>query len=190
MKIIQIRGCNGTGKTTAVREFVNKNNLKIKEITINNLLTHISVSDDNKIVVLGRYDKKSGGCDLYKSNDHVFNTMIWVITNIKPRLVIYEGVIYSTIYKFSVRVAEMAKKYGYKYMSIQLRTAPSTILDRIYKRNGGKKINEKLVFNKIKMVNSAQNKLHLDGYETKTIDTTNIDLNNMYRILEEQKNGR
>lgn len=60
-RIIQIRGANATGKTTIVRQFIDRHDLKMAWKDINGVKTPFYVSDDKKIVILGRYDRKTGG---------------------------------------------------------------------------------------------------------------------------------
>lgn len=184
MKIIQIRGSNGAGKTTIVRQFCERNGLKIKSLNINNRETFISTNDEGSIVVLGRYDKKTGGCDLYANTDHVLSTIMWVIINMKPRLIVFEGMIYSLSFKFATKVANFVKQYNYEYLALSLYTEPDVVLERIYLRNGGKKINEKLVLDKIKSVSKSHTRLVDNGYNSKLIDTTKTDKNEMYKIIE------
>lgn len=190
MKVIQIRGSNGAGKTTIVRQFVQRNNLEIKKISIKGKETYISTNKDGSIVVLGRYDKKTGGCDLYENTEHVLNTMMWAIINLRPKLIVFEGMIYSLSYKFASKVSDLVKKYNYQYLAISLYTNPEVIFERIYKRNGGKAIKENLIFEKIKAVRSSHNKLITNGYNSKIIDTTNINENEMYKVLEGEINER
>lgn len=190
MKVIQIRGSNGAGKTTIVRQFVQRNNLEMKKISIKGRETYISTNENGSIVVLGRYDKKTGGCDLYADTDHVINTIMWAIINLKPKLIVFEGMIYSLYYAFAKKVSDFVKKYSYQYLAISLYTNPEVVLERIYRRNGGRAIKERLIFEKIKAVRSSHNKLISNGYKSKIIDTTNIKENEMYKVLEGEINER
>ena len=188
MKVIQIRGSNGAGKTTIAREVVKRNNLEIQSINVNGRETFISTNKDHSIVVLGRYDKKTGGCDLYANTEHVKSTIMWVIVNLKPRLIIFEGMIYSLSYKFASEMSNFVKKYNYDYVALSLYTDPEVVLERIYKRNGGKSINEQLVLDKIKFVSNSHIKLVNNGYNSKMINTTNIKLEDMYKVIEGEFN--
>lgn len=188
MKIIQIRGSNGAGKTTIVRQFVQRNNLEIKSVSVKGKETFISTNKEGSIVVLGRYDKKTGGCDLYESTDHVLNTIMWAMVNLKPKIIVFEGMIYSLSYRFATKVSDFVKKYNYKYVALSLYTEPNVVLDRIYKRNGGKQIKENLILDKIKTVQVSHNKLINNGYNSKIIDTTNIKEDEMYKVIEGEIN--
>jgi len=184
MKVIQIRGSNGAGKTTIVRQFVQKNNLQIKEINVKGKQTYISIDESGRLVALGRYDKKTGGCDLYDNTEHVLNTIIWVITNIKPKIILFEGMIYSLSFAFAKKVSDLVQEYNYKYLSISLYTNFDVVLARIYKRNGGKEIKENLILDKINSIIKSHKKLKESGYNARMIDTSEINEEDMYKIIE------
>lgn len=186
MKLIQIRGCNASGKTTTVRQFIQKNNLEIKEINVKGKNTIITTNKDNSIVVLGRYDKKTGGCDLFSNKDHVFNTIIWIIFNLKPKIIIFEGLIYGLTYKFASEVSDYAKKYNYNYTGLCLYANEEIVLKRLYKRNGGKPIKEQNIFAKTKSMIASYKKLLSNGYNVKMIDTSTLNEENMYKIIEDE----
>lgn len=190
MKLIQIRGNNASGKTTTVRQFIQRNNFEIKEISIKGKKTFITTNEDNSIVVLGRYDKKTGGCDLFDNKEHVFNTIIWVIVNLRPQTIIFEGMIYSFTYKFASILSDYVRKYNYKYVGICLYIPVELSLERLYKRNGGKQINEKMLCEKAKAMLGAYKKLYEKGYNVKILDTGKIKEEVMYQILENELNER
>lgn len=190
MKLIQIRGCNASGKTTTVRQFIQRNNFEIKEINIKGKKTFITTNNDNSIVVLGRYDKKTGGCDLFDNKEHVFNTIIWIIMNLRPQIIIFEGLIYSFTYKFASVLSDYVRNYKYKYVGICLYISPELSLTRLYKRNGGKPVKENLIYAKTKAMMGAYKKLFDNGYNVKMIDTGKINENEMYKILEDCINER
>ena len=190
MKVIQIRGSNGAGKTTTVRQFVQKNNLEIEEILIKGKKTYITTNKEHSIVVLGRYDKKTGGCDLFDDNEHVFNTIVWAIINLRPQLIIFEGLIYSFTFKFASKISDFVRKYNYKYTGISLFLEPELALERIYKRNGGKQIKEQLIFDKTKAMVISHKKLAESGYNVKMVNTGEIKEEDMYKILENELNEK
>ena len=190
MKLIQIRGCNAAGKTTTVRQFIEKNNFRSEEILIKGIRTYITINKDNSIVILGRYDKKTGGCDLFKNKEHVLHTIIWLIVNIRPKTIIFEGLIYGLSYKFASELSDYVRNYNYEYIGICLYIRPDIAIDRLYNRNGGKKINEQYIFNKTKAAMSAFKKLKCNGYKVKLVDTSDISQGNMFKILEDCINER
>lgn len=190
MKLIQIRGCNASGKTTTVRQFIEKNNFESIEVNIKGKKTYLTINQDKSIVILGRYDKKTGGCDLFDNKEHVFNTIMWIIFNLKPKVIIFEGLIYGLTYKFASELSNFVSKYNYQYKGICLYANEDTVLERLYKRNGGKSIKEINIFKKTKTMISSYKKLLANGYNVKMIDTSNINENEMFKILEDCINER
>ena len=186
MKIIQIRGSNGSGKTTTVKQFVERNNLHIEEIFIKGKKTFITTNDKHSIVVLGRYDKNIGGCDLFDNKEHVFNTILYVVTTFRPEIIIFEGLIYSFTYKFASNLSDYMKNYKYSYQGICLYIPIEVALERIYIRNGGKPIKEDYIITKTKTLISSYRKLLSNGYNVKMVDTSKIEKENMYKILENE----
>lgn len=186
MKLIQIRGCNASGKTTSVRQFIQRNNLQIKQVCVKGKNTYITTNEDNSIVVLGRYDKKTGGCDLFANKDHVFNTIVWIIFNLRPKVIIFEGLIYGLTYKFASQVSDYVKKYNYEYSGLCLYANEEIVLQRLYKRNGGKAIKEINIFKKTKTMISSYKKLLSCGYKVKMIDTSTLKEEYMYKIIEDE----
>ena len=190
MKLIQIRGNNASGKTTTVRQFIQRNNFEIKEISIKGKKTFITTNKDNSIVVLGRYDKKTGGCDLFDNKEHVFNTIVWAMVNLRPQTIIFEGMIYSFTYKFASILSDYVRNYNYKYVGICLYIPLELSLERLYKRNGGKQINESMLRDKAKAMLGSYKKLHDNGYNVKLLNTGQMKEENMYKILEDELNER
>ena len=188
MKVVQIRGNNASGKTTSVRQFVQRNNLELEEIEVNGIKTNISVGKN--VVVLGRYDKKTGGCDLFQNKEHVLSTIVWVIKNIKPETIIFEGLIYSFTYRFASVVSNTAKRYGYNYQAVCLYCPFDITMGRLYKRNGGNPVNEETIKLKTKAMLASYNKLLANGYAVKLLDTSNMDADKMFTIVEGAINER
>lgn len=186
MKIIQIRGCNASGKTTSVKQFIQRNNLETMEVSVKGKSTYLTTNKDKSIVVLGRYDKKTGGCDLFANKDHVFNTIEWVIFSLRPKTIIFEGLIYGLTYRFASQVSDYAKKYNYEYSGICLYVDEKIAIERLYKRNGGKPIKEQNIFAKTKSTISSYKKLLANGYKVKMIDTSTIKEEEMYKIIEDE----
>lgn len=185
MKVIQIRGVNASGKTTAVRLFIEKNKMKPKIINVGGKPTPIVVNDDESIVVIGPYSEKTGGCDRFSSKKYINETILTVIKAMNPETIIWECFIHSTTFNMGREQAEMLKNYGYEYKTILLDIDPKTALKRLYLRNGGSKINEENLYNKVQMCQRALKKFEASGIETKTVDTTRMARQDMWKIIDE-----
>lgn len=188
MKLIQIRGSNGSGKTTMMKQFVEKHNLEIKNIDVGGIPTDISTNQDMSIIVLGKYNKKTGGCDLYKNKEHISKTIYQVVKDYRPKILLFEGLIYGLTYKFAKTLADTMKKYGYDYKGICLYLEPELAIKRVLLRNGGKSINHQAIYDKTKSFLASYEKLKKDNYNVKMINTGNVNIENMVDILEREIN--
>ena len=64
MKVIQLRGTNATGKTTAIRQFIEKGEFEIGTINVQGLTIEFHEEKKRGIIILGRYDlSTTGGID-------------------------------------------------------------------------------------------------------------------------------
>lgn len=177
--ILNVRGCNASGKTTTVREFINSFESPRIETLEGNTITVCS----EDVVALGRYDRKNGGCDGYKGRDHVINAIESVIRVKRPRVVIYEGMIYSKTYKMAVDVRDKFARYGYPLRIIYLRRSYESILDLLEERNGGSDYNPLNIYRTYESVQKAYEKLKADGFDIRKINVEKYKLDDMKIII-------
>ena len=185
MQIIQIRGGNACGKTTTVRQFAEQYKLKILEIEVSGIKTDISTNNKD-IVVLGRYDKLNGGCDLFKNKKHVINTLIYIIKTIKPKIIIFEGILYGITFQMSYEINKIAKMYGYKYTGITLYRSKENGMKLLIQRNSGANFNEEHFLQKYKSAFVSHQKLVESGVDMRLINTDKILEDEMYKIIEKE----
>ena len=184
-KIIQLRGSNAVGKTTAVKEFVKAHKMIITTVDINGTTTHITHDIKKEIIVLGRYDVLNGGCDRFKNKRHVIETIVFLIKEYKPKVIIFEGFIYGKTFKMACDIEKLSKIYGYQYIPITLYRSPQKALELLYSRNGKEKINEKTFYECYKSNLSSFKKIKAVGISIKLYNTDNIQKNHMKEIIEE-----
>ncbi len=105
--IVNIRGTNGSGKTTAVTRYMETigvdEELKERGRTWAYLL-------QNGVFVLGRYTAACGGCDTIKTFAEV-KAAITELANHGP--ILFEGVLWSTCFKPSVELAQSLRKHHF-----------------------------------------------------------------------------
>lgn len=178
--IINVRGSNASGKTTVVREFIKSygDDAEIEQIN-GNIVTRCG----KDAYALGRYDKKNGGCDGYKGRDHVFAALDSVIIEKQPRIIIYEGLIYSKTVKMALDVAQTFARYGYRYKGIYLRCRFAEVIRRLEERNGGRKYNILSVKNTYDSCLSAYKSIKAKGLDIVRIDTDGYSFEDMKHIL-------
>lgn len=174
MKIINIRGCNGSGKTTLLRELVGDN---LAYSTLVGVTDHkpipCTVLPEKRIGIIGDYTKgtwgsTTAGCDRIKTQaavKEVIERLLIQETNL-IHTVLFEGVVISTIYQ---PWYEWAETYGGMTWAF-LNTPPELCLKRIQERNGGKPINEKLVLDKVRSIDSCRSKALRDNLVVHDLD--------------------
>lgn len=187
MIVVQLRGCNASGKSTIVRQFVERNLLTIQTIDVKGEKIQITTNKDYSIVVLGRYDKEIGGCDLFKKGTkQVYGTIVHCIKNWQPKIIVYEGVILSTLTTFTRTVYNTVKAYGYKFVSLYLHRKFDNIIKLLEKRNGGASYNINNIISKYKGCFSSYKSCKKRGLPVKKIDVDGIKFEDMYKVLEDE----
>ena len=87
---------------------------------------------------------------------------------------------------FAYNLNNYIKKYNYKYTGITLNANFDFALNRLNKRNGGKDINIEAFYNTWYSVLNSHKKLKQKGLDMQLVDVTNIELNDMVKILERE----
>ncbi len=169
MTIFNIRGTNGSGKTTIVRKLIEECKTPIVKRDCYNPEGK-KVGEWSKIgwnAVIGKYSTTCGGCDTIKTQADAKRLI--TIAASASKNVIFEGILISTIYQpwsdFAHEVGGMTWLY--------LDTPLETCLANIYKRNGGKKINEELVINKYASIKRTAAKAAQDGHKVVVLNYEN-----------------
>ena len=188
MKVIQLRGTNATGKTTAMRQFISRGGFVIESIIISKKLIEYHYNPDRKIIVLGRYDKAvSGGIDGHITDKNLLrDTIMRLMKTVKPEVLLFEGIVYGVTFQFAYELARALKTIGVEYRGICLIPPLEVVFDRLAGRNGDKPVNYMSVQNKWFTTSRAYQKLKKNGLKVKAIDTTNIPYDQMYRIIEDE----
>ena len=184
MKIIQIRGCHGVGKSTAVRQFIEKHGLKETAVEVGGKKVPIQVSEEKDIVVLGRYNIQCGGCDLFHDKEQVLSTIKKAIEVYRPEIIIFEGVMYGATKSFSMVAEKFAKKNGYAFVMIYLHDDFEKICRRIQLRNGGKDWNLQNTYSKFRGSAMSTDYLIKNGYDVRSFKTSEIEQAEMYKVIE------
>lgn len=190
MRIIQIRGNNGTGKTTIVREYINKHKYEIVSVRVGKRNIECHAFDNT--VVIGRYDKNvCGGCDAaIKTADELKETISIICKQLKPETLIFEGVMYGKSVGFTWDVYRFAKAKKADFLAICLEPPFDTTLERIYGRNGGKDINVKSLESGWKGSIRSNAKLRAMKVPIITYDTSKMSIEEMGKVIEDAINTK
>ena len=179
--ILNIRGCNASGKTTAVREYIKT----FKDSQIININGHVFTRCSDTIFALGRYDKKNGGCDGYKGGNYVIEAISTIIEKERPKLIIYEGMLYSKTFKFAYSVDLLFKERGYRYKGVYLYRPFPDIIKLLEARNNGANYDISHILNTHKANETSYKKLKDAGIDITKVDAGKIPLEEMKNIIKQ-----
>lgn len=188
MKVIQLRGTNATGKTSTIRQFIDKGDFVVKSINMGARDIDYHWDERRKICVVGRYDQAmSGGIDGYITNkDFLRDVIVRIVKSIKPEVLLFEGIVYGVTFKFAYELQRLLNRWGVEYIGICLNPPLNVVFDRLAIRNGDKPVDYMSVQNKWFTANRAYEKLKRSGVNVKTVDTSNIPKELMYKIIEDE----
>ena len=184
MKIIQVRGPNGSGKTTIIRNFIQKHGFEPVSVFVNG--SEVECSRVGDAIIIGRYDRNEcGGCDAaVNSAEQLKNAIAKIARTLKPRYLIFEGFIYGVSFNFTYQIFLYSKKIGADFVAICLEPPFEIALARIYSRNGGKEINIDSRERNYKVAMRSNLKLASANVNVVRIDTSEIEPEKMASIIE------
>jgi hypothetical protein len=164
--IINLRGANGSGKSTAVRSLIDPG-AELRQIT-DTVPGYVSEAG---ICVLGKYTTDCGGMDTVKTQVAA-RAAVWEAADRYP-VVVFEGILISTIYGPWLTLSqELSLEHGEGIRWMYLDTPFDVCLDRVLDRNGYKPFDVELLRNKIKSIESTRLKAIADGETVQTLDYT------------------
>lgn len=159
--IINLRGTNGSGKSTVAFALMGK---RPQEVELAEYQTPAGkwkqvpgyLVKELDLIIVGPYRTACGGCDGIKTQDLICEAVENAFA--EANNVLFEGVIVSTLFS---RYHALARKLGSKspqgrFCWAYLDTPLETCLARIQERNGGKEINEGLVASKVRAIESTR----------------------------------
>jgi len=173
-KLIQICGINGTGKTTLMRRIISDQR-DIRKVQIEACGKGYEAFTNGSVCVLGRYGACAcAGIDGYIRDKDELKALINNALKLKTApVILFESVIYGLTFRFRKGVADASRENGYEYQAVQLIAPVEMLEQRIYERNGGKRVNMEMIYTKQKnMVNGGKH-LRQTGEKVLTIDTSN-----------------
>lgn len=95
-KLFVIYGCNGSGKSSLVKNLLLSDGENLQELSNN--FGKYTISENKKYVAVGKYGIKCGGADSLKSANNYFNMIDFLIQNYPKSVVLLEGVLLTTIF--------------------------------------------------------------------------------------------
>jgi thymidylate kinase len=185
VKIVQIKGANGSGKTTIVKQLISCSN-DVNLLTVPKTdKVFATAMDDIGWVAVGKYpeDSKMGGCDNFKTIDETKRAIRLAMKYRPESWIVFEGMMISTIKStFYDMLLGVEKAYKYKIhpLFVILEATPQGCLNRLSAR-GTRRANLKVanVENKCNLVIR-----HAKTYEPQYVrwmDVESISLERMVR---------
>lgn len=155
--IINIRGCNGSGKTHAARSLLDAPPRWVGG------KGPYGFTVGERVALVGPYEAgKCGGCDRIKTFEDMRNAIMEA--EAQWPIVIFEGVILSTVFG---SWADFCKAHPFVWAFLD--TPLSVCLARIQARNGNQPIKEGLVRDKLESILRVKYKAKQAGYRVETI---------------------
>ncbi len=178
--ILNVRGCNASGKTTSVREFIKLHPEAAVETIDGNTYTRCTEA----IYALGRYDRKNGGCDSFDGREHVIQAIKSCIMKRQPQVIIYEGMLYSKTFKMARDIDSIFRVYGYRYKGIYLHRSFASVIKLLEERNNGADYNIANIHGTFRANESTYRKILKAGLDIAKIEVEHVPLSEMGRIIQ------
>lgn len=175
--LLNIRGCNGAGKSTIPMSMLDDPNLFLLTWYYNNKeIPFATVFPSYNCVAMGTYMNKTGGLDTYRTNAMTRQSLelLWN----SPYNILMEGVIASTIkstYSKLFRDFTERKDLLKREIIIASLVPPVEVcLERVQKRNGGKPVKTEQIVSKWNTVNRNVEYFKDEGFTSLRLDNSKI----------------
>ena len=186
MLIINIRGCNGAGKSTIPMSMMELDpEFEVVKLGVSKTgkpcAPALTVFHKLKWVALGTYFNKTGGMDTYGTNAETRQALEYALEHYPDYDIVMEGVIASTIKSTYAELFTELEERGHQVLIMAFIPPLEVCLERIQGRNGGKAINEDLVASKWRSVNSGVEYFKNAGLTCLRIDTSKCSKESMLK---------
>lgn len=186
--LVNIRGCNGAGKSTIPMSMMDDPKMYVHEIrgSDGKRMSAITVFPTYGWVALGTYFNKTGGMDTMRDNWTTRMTLYAALDGFPEYNVLMEGIMASTIRSTYIDLFhEVQEYYGddLTIMIISLLPPVEVAISRVYSRNGGKPINEEAVRGKWETVARNVAAFGEAGFTSITLNTAKIPKERMLRVF-------
>lgn len=171
--IVNIRGTNGSGKSTVPLQMYATDDSKYtescgKEYTL-------TVFPKYKFIALGSYHNKTGGLDGIGSTAAI-KAALEAAKELSNKLgyhILMEGILASTVKSTYLTMFQQAQDEGFTPIVLIYTTPPDVCIQRVYARNGGKPIKEGLVMDKYDTIMRQFDYFNENGVVAKKVNNTN-----------------
>ncbi len=172
MKLINIRGTNGSGKSTVPLQMLANDRAAF-------MLTHkgkdiATVFPTYGFLALGKYRTKTGGLDGIGTTQEMKDIM--ALVHFLPYSIIMEGILASTVYSTYAELFETYQNKAPKRKVIIFNIIPEfdVIKERVLKRNGNKEVKWEQLESKWRTVKKNAGKFREAGFTSLEVDNSGI----------------
>lgn len=186
MVLVNIRGCNGSGKSTIPLSMMCDPDMYVYVAEYNGKQLKIATVFPNySWVALGTYFNKTGGMDLFRGNDIIKFAIMEVLSKFKEYDIIMEGVIASTVRSTYINLfKEIELLYPDRKIIILSIIPPIEVcVQRVKERNGGKEVIEKYIFDKWKVVDRNVDHFKNEGFISLRVNSAKVKKENMLKAF-------
>lgn len=184
--LVNIRGCNGAGKSTIPMAMMNDPDMWVHTIVddTGRKLSAITVFPTYGWVALGTYFNKTGGMDTLKNNAVTKLTLQVALKEFQSYNILMEGIMASTIRSTYVNLFhEVEKSWPIRVIVLNLLPPVEVAISRVYSRNGGKPINEGAVRGKWETVAKNAKVFSDEGFISIRVDSSKVRKENMLKAF-------
>lgn len=185
--IINIRGAVASGKTTALKQYMDKFGFTVEKVDAPFGKMPVSILNGQSIVVIGDYNANGNclGADrLDNGNSDIVDCIIAIYEKYNPKIIMYEHMISSHCFRGTYNIRKIVKEFGYEYIGVQIRLSEEKRLQNLYDRSGGKAKVKTFDRNNGKRIDIASKKLIDAGVDMIIVDVDNIPKENMWKVIE------
>lgn len=184
--IVNIRGCNGAGKSTVPMSMMALDpGFQVIQLGVSKTgkpcAPALTVFHELKWVALGTYFNKTGGMDTYGTNAETRQALSYALENYPDYDIVMEGVIASTIKSTYAELFKSLEAQGHQVLIMAFVPPLEVCLKRIQSRNGGKPINEELVASKWRSVDTGVDYFRNEGLTCLRIDNSKCSKESMLK---------
>lgn len=153
-KIVQIKGSNGTGKTTLMKQLVALSNDIYFVHHPETRKPHATVLYDLQWCIIGLYpeEKQMGGCDNIHTVQEVKDILLELVESYPGYWIAFEGMMISTTMTMYNYMLELQQSHGIEPYVVVLKSSVEGCLKRIEKRRGSPLERTDLVAQKCELV--------------------------------------
>ena len=185
--LVNIRGCNGAGKSTIPMSMMDDPAMYVHEIrgSDGKRISAITVFPTYGWVALGTYFNKTGGMDTLRDNWTTRMTLYAALDGFPEYNVLMEGIMASTIRSTYIDLFHEVEEYydDLKVLVISLLPPVEVAISRVYSRNGGKPIQEDAVRGKWDTVARNVSAFREAGFTSVRVDSSKVPKDKMLKAF-------